>query len=113
LLTNLQLSFVARHRETFGALGALGTSQSSLVVVIVLNTLSIGVLGGAVGSALAVPGVWGINRIAATVTGFEGLVSVSVPILLGGFFVSVCVSLLGGLVATLYLGRTRPLEHLR
>jgi len=27
LLANLQLSFVARHRETFGALSALGTTQ--------------------------------------------------------------------------------------
>jgi putative ABC transport system permease protein len=113
LLTNLQLSFVARHRETFGALSALGTSQSSLVLVVVLNTLSIGVLGGAIGSALAVPGIWGINRVAEVVSGFENVVSVSEPVLAGGFVVSVAVSLLGGIVATLYLGRMRPLEHLR
>jgi len=113
LLTNLQLSFVARHRETFGALSALGTSQSSLIVVVVLNTLAIGVVGGAIGSALAVPSIWGINRIAEIVSGFENVVSVSEPVLAGGFVVSVAVSLLGGIVATLYLGRMRPLEHLR
>lgn len=113
LLTNLQLSFVARHRETFGALSALGTSQSSLIVVVVLNTLAIGVVGGAIGSALAVPSIWGINRIAEVVSGFENVVSVSEPVLAGGFVVSVAVSLLGGIVATLYLGRMRPLEHLR
>jgi len=83
------------------------------VVVVVANTLSIGVLGGAPGSGLAVPGIWVLNRVAAAVTGFEGLVSVSVPILLGGFVVSVAVSLVGGLVATLYLARIQPLENLR
>jgi len=113
LLANLQLSFVARHRETFGALSALGTTQWSLVVVVVANTLSIGIVGGALGSGLAVPGVWALNWVAATVTGFENLVSISVPVLLGGFAVSVGVSLVGGVVASLYLGRMQPLEHLR
>lgn len=113
LLTNLQLSFVSRHRETFGALTALGTSQSSLVVVVVMNTICIGIIGGAIGSGLAVPGIWIINWVATTVTGFESLVSISVPILLGGFGASVAVSFVGGLVATLYLGRIRPLKHLR
>jgi putative ABC transport system permease protein len=113
LLANLQLSFVARHRETFGALSALGTTQWSLVVVVLTNTLCIGVIGGALGSGLAVPGIWALNWVAATVTGFENLVSVSVPVLLGGFAVSVAVSLVGGVAATLYLSRIRPLEHLR
>lgn len=113
LLATLQLSFVARHRETFGALSALGTTQWSLVVVVVANTLAIGIVGGALGSGLAVPGVWALNWVAATVTGFENLVSISVPVLLGGFAVSVGVSLVGGVVASLYLGRMQPLEHLR
>lgn len=113
LLTNLQLSFIARHRETFGALSALGTSQSSLVIVVVMNTVFIGVLGGALGSALAVPGIWAINWIAVTITGFENVVSVSERILLAGFGVSVAVSLVGGVTATLYLARIRALEHLR
>lgn len=113
LLTNLQLSFVSRHRETFGALSALGTSQWSLVIVVLVNTVSIGVVGGAIGSALAVPSIRAINWVATTITGFENVVSVSPPILLSGFGVSVAVSLVAGLAATLYLGRIRPLEHLR
>jgi len=113
LLTNLQLSFVARHRDTFGALSALGTSQSSLVIVVVMNTVCIGVLGGALGSALAVPGIWAINWVAVTVTGFENVVSVSEPILLAGFGVSVGVSFVGGVTATAYLARIRALDHLR
>lgn len=113
LLMNLQLSFVARYRETFGALTALGTSQSSLIVVIVTNTLCIGLLGGLLGVALAWPGVWMLNEVTVAITGFENVVSLSERILLGGIGVSIGISLIGGVAATLYLGRVRPLDHLR
>lgn len=113
LLTNLQLSFVYRHRETFGALTAIGTSLSSLAVVVLVNTLTIGILGGLVGIGLAVPSLWGVNQVAALVSGFEGVVSVSERILAGGFVVAFAVSLFGGLAATLYLSRIEPLAHLR
>jgi putative ABC transport system permease protein len=113
LLINLQLSFVARYQETFGALTALGTSQSSLVIVIVSNTLCVGVLGGILGAGLSIPGAWLLNQIAFAITGFEDVVAVSNRILLGGAAVSVIISLLGGTAATLYLGRLRTLEHLR
>ena len=113
LLTNLQLSFVYRHRETFGALTAMGTSRSSLAVVVLTNTLALGLLGGLVGVGLAVPSIWGLNYVAAALSGFEGVVSVSQRILAGGFAVSLAVSLVGGVAATLYLSRLRPLEQLR
>ena len=112
LLTNLQLSFVYRHRETFGALTAIGTSRSSLAVLVLVNTLFLGILGGIVGIGLAIPSLWGINQIAAAVSGFEGVVSVSRRILLGGLGVSLAVSLIGGTAATVYLARINPLDNL-
>lgn len=84
LLLNLQLSFVNRHRETFGALAALGTSHASLGVVVLTNTIVLGVIGGLVGILLAVPSLWGVNQVAAALSGFEGVVSVTPEILLGG-----------------------------
>ena len=113
LLLNLQLSFVYRHRETFGALRAIGTSPWSLVAVVIVNTLTIGVIGGIVGIGLAVPSIWAVNIVAATISGFEGVVSVSWRILAGGFVVSFVVSVLGGVAASLYLGRIEPLRYLR
>ncbi len=113
LLINLQLSLVARYQETFGALTALGTSQSSLILVIVVNTLFIGVVGGGVGWLLAYPSVAALNQVTAAITGFENVVSLSNRILFGAASISVIISLAGGVVATLYLGRTNPLEHLR
>ncbi|WP_135306446.1 ABC transporter permease [Haloarcula amylovorans] len=113
LLTNIQLSFVARHRETFGALTAIGTSRQSLVAVVLANTLGIGILGGAVGIGLAIPSIWGVNQIAAALSGFENVVSVSKPVLIAGFGVALAVSVFGGVAATLYLSRISPLSQLR
>ncbi|MBX0297439.1 ABC transporter permease [Haloarcula nitratireducens] len=113
LLTNLQLSFVARHRETFGALTAIGTSQRSLAVILLANTLTVGILGGVVGIGLAVPSIWGVNQIAAALSGFEDVVSLSEQVLVAGFSVAFVVSAIGGVAATWYLSRLSPLSQLR
>ncbi|QLG27366.1 ABC transporter permease [Halorarum halophilum] len=112
LLTNLQLSFVYRHRRTFGALKALGTSQFSLIVVVGTRALVIGLLGGALGIAFSIPGIWVLNRVAVAVTGFDGVVSVVPRVLLSGFVVSILVSTIAGLAASAYLSRMRPLANL-
>jgi len=113
LTMNLQLSFVYQQRERLAALQALGMSQSSLVTVVVANTLLIGVLGALVGVALAVPATWAINWVAATVSGFENVVSLSRQILLGGFVAATIVSLLSAIAASVYLRRMEPLTVLR
>jgi putative ABC transport system permease protein len=110
---NLQLSFVYQRRETFAALQALGISSSSLVVVLLVNTLLIGVLGGSIGVMLAFPAAWLLNWVAVTLTGFEGVLSLSRPILLSGFIAALAVSLLSSVAGTVYLSRLRPLDVLR
>ena len=69
LLTNLQLSFVYRHRETFNSLTTSGTSQSSLAVVVLSHTLAIAIPSGIVGVGLAVPSLGKINELVALVVG--------------------------------------------
>ena len=113
LTMNLQLSFVYQRRETFAALQALGISSSSLVVVLLVNTLLIGVLGGSIGVMLAFPAAWLLNWVAVTLTGFEGVLSLSRPILLSGFIAALAVSLLSSVAGTVYLSRLRPLDVLR
>lgn len=113
LTMNLQLSFVYQQRERFAALQALGMSRSSLVTVVVVNTLLVGLLGSLAGIALAVPSTWAINWVAATLSGFENVVSLSQPILAGGLVAAMGVSLLSALAASLYLVRLEPLDMLR
>lgn len=112
LLVNLQLSFVFRHREAFGAMRATGTSRASLVALVGAHTLAVGVLGGLAGVALAVPSTWALNAVAARLTGFAGVVALSPALLAAGFAVAVAVSLLGALAAGLYLSRARVLSTL-
>ncbi len=113
LVINLQLSFVARHREVFAAIMATGTSRSSLAAIVSVHTLLIGALGGALGVGLAVPGTTVVNTIAASVTGFEGVATLSRRVLVGGLGTAIVVSVLAGLLASLYLVRMKPLEQLR
>ncbi len=113
LLTNLQLSLVARYRETFGALTSLGTSYSSLNIVILVNTIMIGLLGSLLGSVLTPPSTWALNRITFMITGFENVVTFSEQLLLIATAVTLTISLLSGVVATFYLNRADPIDNLR
>lgn len=113
LLLNLQLSFVARYRETFAAVMAMGTSRRSLATVVLAHTLWIGILGGLLGILLAIPGAEVLDIVAEELTGFSDVTTLSTPILLVGLGVAVAMSVLGGLLATLLLARVRPLEELR
>lgn len=113
LTMNLQLAFVSQQRERFAALQALGLSRASLVTVVIANTLLVGVLGALVGVALAVPSTWLLNWVAAAVSGFENVVSLSREILLGGFVAATIVSLLSAIAASVYVRRLEPLSVLR
>ena len=113
LLTNLQLSYVYRHRRTLGALTALGMSRLSLLGLVLVTTLLIGLVGGLVAVGASIPATWAINRIVTAVVGFENVVAVSERFLLAGLAGAVAVSVAAGLVAGLYLFRLRPLDQLR
>jgi len=113
LLMNLQLSFVYRHRETLSALTAIGLPRFSLIVVVSTYTLFIGVIGGLLGIGAAIPGIWAINQVVATVTGFENVAVVSRPLLAGGLVIAFGVSFIAGIVTSLYLVRIRPLKYLQ
>lgn len=113
LLANLQLSFVIQYRRVFGALKAVGTSWSSLLIFITVHMLGIGLLGGLIGIALAVPGVWAINYVVQLVTGFQQLVSISQPVLIGGLGIAISVSLIGSLAVSIYLTRLEVTEALQ
>ena len=112
LLVNLQLSYIFRHREDFAALQAIGTSRRSLFVLVTVHTLGIGIAGALLGIGLAVPSVWALNAVAAAVTGFSGVVSLTPTLLAAGVGVAACVSVIGSVAASLYLARIRPLATL-
>lgn len=112
LTFNLLSLVVYQQRRELAALRAQGISSTLLVLTVVGQGIAIGVIGGALGVALTGPGVDALNRLAATVVGFDGLVQTADPIYVGGFAIAVCIGTAAAAIAGWRVGRTPPLDHL-
>lgn len=76
LSLNLLLSLVYQQRRSLAVLQAIGGSRLSVVGIAVTQAVVIAALGGSLGLLLTPPAAAGLEALAATVTGFEGLVQV-------------------------------------
>ncbi|NGM70759.1 ABC transporter permease [Natronolimnobius sp. AArcel1] len=112
LTLNLLALVVFQQREAFAALTAQGVSSSLLIGSVLGQGLAIGLAGGLLGVSLTPPAVDLLNRIAAAVVGFDGLVQTSTEILLGGFVIAITVGTIAAVIAGWRLSRTPPLEIL-
>lgn len=112
LTLNLLALVVAQQRSVFGALSAQGISSSLLVASVIGQGLAIGLVGGLLGVALTPPAVSLLNRLAATVVGFEGLVRTTPEILLGGLAIAVVIGTIAAALAGWRVSRAPPLENL-
>jgi len=100
LTTNLLGLVVYQQRETLAALQATGMSQSTLVGLIAGQGFVLGVVGGLVGVGLTPLLAEVLNRIAARLVGFEGLVQVPTQMLFVGFGIATVVGTISaGIVA--------------
>jgi len=109
---NVLVSYVYQRRRELAALKAVGLSTRTLVAVTLLQALTLGVLGGAVGSLLTVLSVPVLNAIAAALVGFEGVVPLRGDVLLAGVGLAVATSALAGAAASARVGRIDPLDLL-
>ncbi|MDQ2052630.1 ABC transporter permease [Natronolimnohabitans sp. A-GB9] len=103
---------VFQQRTAVAALTAQGVSSSLLVASIVGQGLAIGLVGGLLGVALTPPAVDLLNRLAAAVVGFDGLVQTDPRFLVGAFVVAIGIGTIAAALAGWRLSRTPPLEHL-
>ena len=112
-LTHTLLTLVIfQQRAAFGALSAQGISSSLLIASVVGQGLSIGLIGGVLGLALTPPAVELLNRLAAAVVGFDGLVQTSPMILASALAVAIVIGTVAAALAGWRLSRTPPLEYL-
>lgn len=112
-LTHTLLTLVIfQQRTAFAALTAQGISSSLLTGAVVGQGLAIGVAGGVLGVLLTPPAVYVLNRLAAAVVGFDGLVRTDLRILLAALTVAIVIGTIAALLAGWRLSRTPPLEHL-
>ena len=113
LVTNVLALLVAQQRERFAALKAAGVSGRLLAVAVLAQGLVVGLLGGALGLALALPATAVLNRIVADLAGFPDLVATPPWLLAGAVALAAVVGVGGSTVAGWRVGRLSPLAHLR
>lgn len=96
LVVNLLALLVAQERTAIAAVRAVGLSREVVAGVIAVQGIYYGALGAVVGVVMSVPFAALLNRIAASMFGFDTLVRVSPRILALG---SLTALLAGGLAA--------------
>ncbi|ELY62792.1 ABC transporter permease [Natrinema versiforme] len=112
-LTMSLLSLVIhQQRQTFAALTAQGISSSLLIATVVGQGLIIGILGGGAGVLLTPPAVAVLNRLAATIVGFDGLVQTAPWIYAGALGIAVVIGTIAAATAGWKISRVPPLELL-
>ncbi|MFC6939444.1 ABC transporter permease [Salinirubellus sp. GCM10025818] len=113
LVTNVLALLVAQQRERFAALKAAGVSGRLLAVAVLSQGLVVGLLGGALGLALAIPATTLLNRVVADLAGFSDLVATPSWLLAGALVLAAVVGIGGSTVAGWRVSRISPLAHLR
>lgn len=113
LVTNVLALLVAQQRERFAALKAAGVSGRLLALAVLSQGLVVGLLGGALGLALALPATTLLNRVVADLAGFSDLVAAPPWLLAGAMVLAAVVGVGGSTVAGWRVSRISPLAHLR
>jgi ABC-type lipoprotein release transport system permease subunit len=71
-VASAQLAAVLERRREFAVLSALGMSGWSMVRLVLLESVTLGVAGGALGMAIGVPLIWRLSITGIDFSGFMG-----------------------------------------
>jgi putative ABC transport system permease protein len=113
LTANLLALSITSQRRTLAALQAVGLSRGSLVIVVAVQGLLLGLLGWLVAALLTPPAATGLDRVAAAVVGYEGLLRTPDWLYAAGAGLGLVVGTGGAVVAALLVTRLEPLEQLQ
>jgi putative ABC transport system permease protein len=111
LVTNVFGLLVYHQRRQLAALKASGVSVGTLLVVTLVQGLIVGGLGAAIGLALAIPGIEGIN-VAVGLLGFDDIIDAPRWVFALGVGLAFVVGIIGAVVAGWRTVRVSPIEHL-
>lgn len=112
LTANLLALLVVQEQPALAALRAVGVSRPVVAGIIATQGVLYGVLGAALGVALTIPAAAVLNRAAARLVGFEGLVQVTPRILAAGAAVALLAGVLSAAIAGWRAAGVEPLSVL-
>jgi putative ABC transport system permease protein len=124
MITNIMVISVFERTREIGITMALGASSRDIVALVLLEGLSIGILGGILGDLLGMGIAAALNAagkplvLSALGDAFPGIAEgslaiVTPPMLVLGLIVSVALSLLAGIYPALKASRLNPVEAIR
>ncbi len=102
----------AQQRDQLAALRAIGLSRPLLAGMVGIQGIVVGVVGGLVGLAATPLLAAGLNRLAASAVGFEGLVQTPPAIYAAGFSLAVGVGTVVAVVTGWRAGRYARIDRL-
>lgn len=112
LALNLLLSLVYIQRTPFSILRATGATRRGIAGIVAVQTVCIATCGYLLGAVLTPPLAAGLDQLAVTVTGFEGLVQVPTSAYLAGGIVAGGFALVGGLLGVWRVTRVTAAHNL-
>ncbi len=112
LTANALALVVYQQRAELSAVLASGVSSGTLMLVVAIQALLLGTIGGGIGVILTGPFGMGLEYVAATVVGFDDLVRTPLVVLAVGFVLALGMALLEALFAAWHVSRIGPLDGL-
>jgi len=106
-MNTMVMSIYERTRE-IGILRAVGWSKRSILLMVMEETMLLALVGGAIGTALAMSWVYALNNLATIPLS----VQVNVDTLLSAVLSVLCLGVLGGLYPAIRAARMDPIEAL-
>jgi putative ABC transport system permease protein len=111
LIFGLMFYTVRERTKEIGTLKALGFSNTSIMRQFMIEGLYVGIIGGAIGLAIAAAGSWLLN--ASETLGISVSASVTVGTMLLGLGIAAIAGALGSLYPAWRASRVSPMEALR
>ncbi len=107
IMNTMVMSVMERTRE-IGILRAVGWKKRKVLSMVLKESLAISLCGGVIGMVLS----WGVMNALIDLTKLPIMLPVTAGLVVGVFFIAVCLGILGGLYPAWRASRMSPVEAL-